>query len=175
MAYMDQETKSNDELPGWTSGPKSRDEVIAKLGGVLRNQVIRLPSKRLVNELKTFVWRNNKAQAMKGYNDDLVMALAIGVNLYENSGRQQYSQEEIAKGLIAGMSVNSSKLGVGLSDWGVKQQVQSGPLFHGGKGTTSPSNNPFLPVQKPTPFQGGQNVQDHSQPFWKQWDWVSRD
>lgn len=175
MAYMDQETKGTGELPGWTSGPKSRDEVVAKLGGVLRNQVIRLPSKRLLNELKTFVWKNNKAQAMKGYNDDLVMALAIGVNLYENSGRQQYSQEEIAKGLIAGMSVNSSKLGVGISDWGVKQQVQSGPLFHGGKSTTSPNNNPYLPVQKPTPFQGGQNVQDHSQPFWRQWDWVSRD
>lgn len=171
MAYMDQETKSSDELPGWTSGPKSRDEVIAKLESVLRNQVIRLPSKRLVNELKTFVWRNNKAQAMKGYNDDLVMALAIGVNLYENSGRVQYSQEEIAKGLISGMSVASNKLGVGISDWGVKQQVQTGPFFHGGKGLTSRSN-PYLPVQKPSPFQGGQNVQDHTQPFWQQWDWV---
>ena len=29
------------------------------------------------NELKTFVWHNGKAQAMRGYNDDLVMACAI--------------------------------------------------------------------------------------------------
>jgi hypothetical protein len=28
--------------------------------------------------MKTFIWRNGKPQAMKGYNDDLIMALAIG-------------------------------------------------------------------------------------------------
>jgi hypothetical protein len=32
----------------------------------------------LVNELKTFIWHNGKPQAMRSYNDDLVMALAIG-------------------------------------------------------------------------------------------------
>ena len=28
--------------------------------------------------MKTFIWKNGKPQAMKGYNDDLIMALAIG-------------------------------------------------------------------------------------------------
>ena len=27
--------------------------------------------------MKTFIWRNGRPQAMKGYNDDLIMALAI--------------------------------------------------------------------------------------------------
>lgn len=27
--------------------------------------------------MKTFVWKNGKPQAMKGYHDDLIMALAI--------------------------------------------------------------------------------------------------
>ena len=27
--------------------------------------------------MKTFIWKNGKPQAMKGYNDDLIMALAI--------------------------------------------------------------------------------------------------
>jgi hypothetical protein len=31
----------------------------------------------LANELRTFIWTNGKPQALKGYNDDLVMALAI--------------------------------------------------------------------------------------------------
>ena len=30
-----------------------------------------------MNEFKTFIWRNGKPQAMKSYNDDLIMALAI--------------------------------------------------------------------------------------------------
>jgi hypothetical protein len=27
--------------------------------------------------MKTFIWRNGRPQAMKGYNDDLILALAI--------------------------------------------------------------------------------------------------
>ena len=27
--------------------------------------------------MKTFIWRNGKPQAMKGYHDDLIMAMAI--------------------------------------------------------------------------------------------------
>jgi hypothetical protein len=36
-------------------------------------------SKRLLEELRVFVWQNGKAQAQNGYNDDLVMALGIGL------------------------------------------------------------------------------------------------
>ena len=43
----------------------------------IRNQLITLYSSRIVGEFKTFIWSNNRAQAMRSYNDDLVMALAI--------------------------------------------------------------------------------------------------
>jgi len=36
-------------------------------------------SKRLVNQFKTFVNKGSKAIALNGYNDDLVMAYAIGL------------------------------------------------------------------------------------------------
>ena len=32
----------------------------------------------MFNEFKTFVWNNGKPQAMRSYNDDLIMAFAIG-------------------------------------------------------------------------------------------------
>ena len=35
-------------------------------------------SSRVINEIRTFVWNNGRPQAMRGYNDDLVMSLAIG-------------------------------------------------------------------------------------------------
>ena len=35
-------------------------------------------SKRLFNEMKTFIWNNGKPQAMKKHNDDLILACAIG-------------------------------------------------------------------------------------------------
>jgi hypothetical protein len=36
-------------------------------------------SKRLLEELRVFIWQNGKAQAQNGYNDDLVMSLGIGL------------------------------------------------------------------------------------------------
>ena len=64
-------------IPGFTLTQKTRPLVIAKLEEFIRNKIIKIYSPRLLNELKTFVWNNNKPEAMRGYNDDLVMALAI--------------------------------------------------------------------------------------------------
>ena len=35
-------------------------------------------SSRLANELDTFIWRHGRPEAQRGYNDDLIMAAAIG-------------------------------------------------------------------------------------------------
>ena len=64
-------------VAGFTTSSKTRPLVVAKLEEFIRNKLIRIYSSRTVNEMKTFIWRNGKPQAMKGYNDDLVMALAI--------------------------------------------------------------------------------------------------
>ena len=53
------------------------DKLIAKLEEFIRNKLIKVYSSRTVNEMKTFIWKNGKPQAMKSYNDDLIMALAI--------------------------------------------------------------------------------------------------
>jgi hypothetical protein len=97
-----------DEMPGLTTSAKNREEMLAKLEGVLRNQKIRIYSIRLVNEIKTFIWKNNKAQAMKGYNDDLIMSLAIACNLYEAAGTTTYDSLEIAMSMLQGISRKSN-------------------------------------------------------------------
>ena len=57
---------------------KTRPLIVAKLEEFIRNKLIKIYSSRLVNEMKTFIWKNGKPQAMKSYHDDLIMALAIG-------------------------------------------------------------------------------------------------
>ena len=52
--------------------------IIAKLEEYVRNKLFNIRSTRLFNELKTFVWHNGRPQAMRSYNDDLVMAAAAG-------------------------------------------------------------------------------------------------
>ena len=57
---------------------KTRPLVIAKFEEFIRNKLITINSMRLANEIKTFVWHNGRPQAMRSYNDDLVIAAAIG-------------------------------------------------------------------------------------------------
>ena len=64
-------------IAGFTTSMKTRPLIIAKLEEFIRNKLITIYSSRTVNEMKTFIWRNGRPQAMKGYNDDLIMALAI--------------------------------------------------------------------------------------------------
>ena len=68
---------------GFSTQGGSRAQILTKLEEVVRNDKIKLYSSRLVSEMKTFVWNRGKAQAQRGTNDDLVMALAIGVWLYD--------------------------------------------------------------------------------------------
>jgi hypothetical protein len=62
---------------GFKIDVRSRDIVIAKLEEVIRNKQIDFYSKRFVNELETFIYRNGRPEATKGYNDDLCMCAAI--------------------------------------------------------------------------------------------------
>jgi hypothetical protein len=68
----------NNSVPGFTTSSKTRPLIVAKLEEFIRNKLINIYSSRVVNEFKTFIWYNNRAQAMRSYHDDLVMALAIG-------------------------------------------------------------------------------------------------
>ena len=86
---------------GFSTTMKTRPLVVAKLEEFIRNKVIKINSIRLANELKTFVWHNGKAQAMRSYNDDLVMSAAIScwirdTALVANTREANYSQAMLA-------------------------------------------------------------------------------
>jgi hypothetical protein len=96
---------------GFTTSKESREKILANLEESLRNGRIKTYSNRLVSELKTFVWNGKKVGAMKGYNDDLVMSLAIGCWLADsNSDQYNVAQMEFADALLKGMEVNNTKI-----------------------------------------------------------------
>ena len=68
----------NSSISGFTTSQKTRPIIIAKMEEFIRNDLIKIYSSRMFNEFKTFVWNNGKPQAMRSYNDDLIMAFAIG-------------------------------------------------------------------------------------------------
>ena len=95
---------------GFTTSGKSRNQILTKLEEVLRKKQIRVYSTRFYEELKTFVWKNNKAQARRGANDDLVMALAIGVWLYDTDPQYHKQSVDLNKAMLSGFAVNSTQI-----------------------------------------------------------------
>ena len=72
-----QAESNNSSVAGFTTSLKTRPLIVAKLEEFIRNKLIKVYSVRFSNELRTFIWYNGKPQAMRGYNDDLIMSLAI--------------------------------------------------------------------------------------------------
>ena len=102
---------------GFTNTVKTRPLIIAKLEEFIRNDVIKINSLRLANELKTFIWKDGKAQAMRTYNDDLVMACAIGcwirdTALVANTREAQYSQAMLGAFSTKRSTLNTSITGM---------------------------------------------------------------
>ena len=89
---------------------KTRPLVIAKLEEFIRNKLIRTYSNRITNELKTFIWHNGKAQGMRSYNDDLVIAIAIGCWVRDTALTVNRREIEYKKAMIGGISVSSKTL-----------------------------------------------------------------
>ena len=95
---------------GFQTNSKTRAQILTKLEEVLRTKQVKIRSSRLYEELKTFVWKNGKAQAMRGQNDDLIMALAIGVWLYDTSPQLSKSGTDLNKAMLAAFAVNSTPM-----------------------------------------------------------------
>ncbi len=110
--YIDQlraESISN-SVPGFTTSSKTRPLIVAKMEEFIRNKLITIYSSRLVDEFKTFIWNNNKAEAMRSYHDDLVMALAIGCWVRDTALTVNQRDMEYKKAMVGAMKLNNRTL-----------------------------------------------------------------
>ena len=97
--------QNDSDIAGFTTSGKSRNLILSKLEEVIRNKQFKIYSSRFYSELKTFVWSGSKAQAMKGYNDDLVMSLAIGTWLHDTSPDHGRSASELNDAMLKAMKM----------------------------------------------------------------------
>jgi hypothetical protein len=84
-------------VPGFSMTNKTRPLVIAKLDEYFREKSVNISSQRLIDELFVFIYKNGKAIAMSGYNDDLVMSLAIGLWVRDTALRLRAEGIELTK------------------------------------------------------------------------------
>jgi hypothetical protein len=103
---------TNNSVPGFATSSKSRPLIIAKLEEFIRNKLIKIKSKRTINEMRTFVWNNGRPQAMRSCNDDLVMSLAIACWVRDTAIIANRRSDEYKKALIGGMFLANTQIDV---------------------------------------------------------------
>ena len=59
--------------------------VIGKFQEYIGDKGVTIQSKRLIEEMKTFIWRNGRPEAQSGYNDDLVMSFSIAMYIRDTA------------------------------------------------------------------------------------------
>ena len=124
---IEAETVSN-SVAGFSTTQKTRPLIVAKLEEFIRNKLITLYSTRILNELKTFVWNNGRPEAMRSYNDDLVMALAIGCWVRDTALETNKRELEYQKAFLNSMVVSNTKMSTaipGMHGYNKKYDINS--------------------------------------------------
>jgi len=93
-------------VAGFSTTSKTRPLIISKLEEFFREESVMVRSNRLIDELLTFVYINNRAEAMQGYNDDLVMSFAIGLWVRDTALRLRTQGVELTKKTLSKMMDN---------------------------------------------------------------------
>ena len=86
--------------PGFTTSSKTRPLLISKLDIYFREKTFIVRSTRLLDELAVFIWKGHRAEAQRGYNDDLVMALAIGLWVRDTALKLRNDGIQLSKNAI---------------------------------------------------------------------------
>ncbi len=93
-------------VPGFTLTQKTRPLVVAKLEEFFRERLVTVHSQRLIDELFVFIYNGSRAEAMSGYNDDLVMSYAMGLWIRETALRLRAEGIELQKKAIGSITSN---------------------------------------------------------------------
>ena len=99
-------TMEKNMVPGFTMSMKTRPLVIAKLEEYFREKSVLINSQRLIDELFVFIYNGQKAEAMTGYNDDLVLSFALGLWVRDTALRLRLEGMELQRKAVDGITSN---------------------------------------------------------------------
>jgi hypothetical protein len=106
---------NSEMVPGFTMSMRTRPLCINKFREFVGDKSVTIRSKRLIEEMKVFVWRNGRPEAQTGYNDDLVMSFGIGMFLRDTSLKFQQQSLDMARAALGNIKSNKSPYSGGFS------------------------------------------------------------
>ena len=98
-------------VAGFATTMKTRPLVVAKMEEYTREKMVKLYSSRLIDELFVFIYKstilNSKAEAMDGYNDDLVMSYALGLWIRDTALRLRKDKDDLQRAMMGSLIKNN--------------------------------------------------------------------
>ena len=124
--------EGNSEMtPGFTMSMKTRPLCINKFREFVGDRSVIIRSKRLLEEMKVFIWRNGRPEAQTGYNDDLVMSFGIGMFLRDTSLKFQQQSLDMARAALGSIKSDKTSYNGGYS--GKDRVANPYSMKHNGK------------------------------------------
>jgi hypothetical protein len=99
-SYFSKYEDTSKMTPGFTMSLKTRPLVINKGREYLGDHSVIIRSKRLIEEMKIFIWKNGRAEAQSGYNDDLVMCYNTAMYVRDTALKQKQYGIEMTKATL---------------------------------------------------------------------------
>jgi len=115
---------NSEMVPGFTMSMKTRPLCVNKFREFVGDRSVTIRSKRLLEEMKVFVWKNGRPEAQSGYNDDLVMSFSIGMFLRDTSLKFQQQSLDMARAALGAMNKSTTTFSGGYSANGVNNPYQ---------------------------------------------------
>ena len=101
--------EGNSEMtPGFTMSMRTRPLCINKFREFVGDRSTTIQSKRLLEEMKVFIWKNGRPEAQTGYNDDLVMSFGIAMFLRDTSLKFQQQSLDSARAALKNLTKTQS-------------------------------------------------------------------
>ena len=108
VRYADYEyVDANEEIPGFQTTSKTRPQLMSCLQVHMRESQVKIFSKRLLNEFKTFIYNGERPEHAAGYHDDLIFAFAIGLHIRETEFNNIFKSKDFYKAMLDSMSFSS--------------------------------------------------------------------
>ena len=108
-SYFEKYMDTSKMTAGFTMSSRTRPMVIGKFQEYIGDKGVTFQSKRLVEEMRVFVWKNGRGEAQQGYNDDLVIAFGIAMYIRDTALKYKQRGIDITRNALNNITVNRTQ------------------------------------------------------------------